>query len=217
MKPIQTLRHTVHRDHLVLDEIELGDALMAAHEVDVLVNLVRENHHLRMLGHHLGDGAELLFGVDHTRRIGRAAEHHQLGLRRDGRLQLRRRDFEVVLDLAGNVFDIGFRHLRDGTVGNPVGSGDDDLVAGVHQSHDSLVDGLLAARGDHNLLRRIIQPVVSLELVADGFQQISITGHWRVVREVVVNGLFGILLHRLRRVEIGLADTQADDILTFFL
>ena len=200
-----------------LNEIELCDALVTAHEVDVLVNLVRQNHHLRVFGDDLGDGAEFVLRIDHAGRVRRAAEHHQLGFRRDGRFQLLGRDFEVVLDFAGDIFDVGLRHLRDGAVGNPVRRGDNHLVAGVYQSHNSLIDGLFAASGNHNLLRCVIQPIVSLELIADGFQQISITGHRRIMGEVVVNSLLGIFLHCLGRVEIGFADTQTDDILTFFL
>ena len=213
----KTFRHTVHRDHLIFDKIELGNALMTAHEVDVLVNLVRHNHHLRVLGHHLSDGAKFLLGVDHARRIRRAAEHHQFGLRGDSGFELRGSNLEVVLDFAGDILDVGLCHLRDGAVGNPVGSGDDDLIAGIHQSHNSLIDGLFTTGGNHNLLRRVVQTVVSLELVADGFQEVRIAGHGRIVREVVVDGLFGVFLHRFRRVEIGLADAQADHILTFVL
>ena len=46
----ETFRHAVHRNHLVFDEIKLGNALVTAHEVDVLVNLIRHDHHLRVLG-----------------------------------------------------------------------------------------------------------------------------------------------------------------------
>ena len=213
----KTFRHAVNGNHLVFNEIELSNAFVTAHKIDVFVNFVRHDHHLRVFGDHFSDSTEFLLGVDHTRGIRRTAEHHQFGFRSDGCLQLSRSNLEIVLDLARNVFDFGFCHLRDGAVGNPIGSGDNHLVTRVHQSHNCLIDSLFATSRNYNLLRGVIQIIVSFELMADGFQQVGITGDWRVMREIVVNSLFGVFLHGFRRVEIGFTDAQADNILTFIL
>src|SRR3569832_1092907 len=77
--------------------------------------------------------AELLAGVGDTGRVRRAVDDHEPSHRRDGCLELRRRDLEFLLNARIN--DDGYavgqhHHVR---VGDPVGRGDDDLVARIQQ------------------------------------------------------------------------------------
>src|SRR5262249_6956285 len=94
----------------------------------------------------------------------------------------------------------------------PAGRGDHHLVAGIHARHQRVVHDLLAAVGDHDLVQRIVEVVVALELALDRLLQgldavdrriLCLAGQCRLVRRF--DGVPG-------RGEVGLTRRQADDL-----
>ena len=94
---------------------------------------------------------DLAPGVDGAGRVRRRHEQERLGALGAGRLELVDGDPEAVVDGADghrNATGQGDR-LREG---DPVGRGDEDLVARVEQGGEGVGDGLLAAVGDQHLV-----------------------------------------------------------------
>ena len=209
----EALGHAVDGDDAVFHLGELGQRFVLAHEVDVLVDLVGHDEEVLVAGHHLGDAFKLFLGVEHAGGVAGAGEHDELGAGGDGGLELLGRHFEVVLKLGlhEDAFALGQAHEL--LVADPEGGGDDDFVAGVDEALHHLEQALLGAGADHYLLGLVLQPVVALQLGADGLLQVGVARHGGVVREIVVDGLLGGLFHRLGGVEVGLAYRQADDVL----
>ena len=75
-----------------------------------------------------------------------------------------------------------------------------------------VVDGLLGTVGNEDVGFLVVEAVVAFQFVGDGLAQRGRAGHGRVVRVVVVDGVHTGLLGRFGRVEVGLADAQADDV-----
>jgi hypothetical protein len=105
-------------------------------------------------------------------------------------------------------------HVR---VADPVGRGDDDLVARVQGGDEGVVDDRLAARRDVHLGRLVGQAVFAGELGADGFLQFRDAVDVGVLGLAGVDGGDGRLLDVVGGVEVGLAGAQADDVATFAL
>src|SRR6185437_12961840 len=89
---------------------------------------------------------------------------------------------------------------------------DDDLVALVDRRHQRVVEHLLAAGADDDLLRRVVEAVLALELGGHRLLELG---------RAVDRGVFGVaaphggdrrLLDVGGRVEIGLAGREADDV-----
>ena len=97
-------------------------------------------------------------------------------------------------------------HVR---VGDPVGRGDDHLVARVQDRLGQVVEALLAAAGDQDLVRLVLEAVVALELGDDGLLELRRAVHRRVLGEAVVDGRDGGLLDVIRGVEVRLPGARA--------
>ena len=213
----EALGNTVDGDDALLDLGELGDAFVLAHKVDVLIDFVGHNEEVLMFGDHLGDALQLFLGVEHTGGVAGRGEHDEFGAGGDGCLELLGGHLEVVLEFGGHEDTFTLGQTDKLLVGDPEGGGDDDLVAGVDEALDDLEQALLGTSGDDNLLGLVLETVVAQELGADGFLEVGIAGHRRIVGEIVVDGLLGGFLHHLGGVEVGLADAEADDIFALSL
>ncbi len=122
--------------------------------------------------------------------------------------------------MAASSFDVyafAFGNANDFLVAYPEGSGDDYLVAGVDKALHKLVDALLGTSGDNDLFGLEVEVVVAFELLADSLAQVGVTGHRRIVSEVVVDSLFCGLFYHLGGVEVGFTDTEADNVFALSL
>ena len=100
-------------------------------------------------------------------------------------------------------------HFR---IAHPIGRGDDDLVAGIDGRHQRVVEHLLAAGADDDLVRLVGQAVLALEFGDDRFLQL---GNAADVGVLGLAGLDGVDRRQLDvggRVEIRLAGAKADDV-----
>lgn len=213
----KALGNAVNGDDTLLDFGELGDALVAAHEVDVLIDLVGHNEEVLMTGDDLGDTLKLFLGVEHAGGVAGGREHDELGARGDGGFELLGGDLEVVLKLGFHEDTLALGEADELLVGDPEGGGDDDLVAGIDKALHHLIEALLGTRGDDYLLGLVLQTVVAEKFGADGFAKVGVAGDGRIVGEVVVDGLLGGFLNGFGGIKVGLTDGEADDVFTLSL
>jgi len=179
---------------------------------DVLVHVVGGDDHPRMLPQHIAQGLQLFAAVGHAGWIGGAVDYHHLGLLVDGGAQLGGRDLELLLGL-------GLDEHRDAAgqqghvrIGDPVGGGDDYFVPGVQQRLGHVVEALLAAAGDQDLVGLVFQFVFPAEFVDNGLLEHGGAVHCGVLGLAVADGLDGGFFDVLRGVEVGLSGAQADDV-----
>ena len=158
--------------HAVAQHGEGGDAGVAADVVDVLVDLVGDDDHLRVTRQDVGQGLQLVVAVDAARGVRGRAEDERLGLGRDGGLELLGRDLEVLIDAGGQDHVRALGQLDHLHVAHPVGGGHDDFVARVDEAEQGVADGLLGAVGDDDLIDGVVEAVLPLEFGDDGLPQV---------------------------------------------
>ena len=180
--------------------------------INVLINLVAHNDDALMTAEHLGQGFELIGAVHRPGRVARRAENQEARAGRDGGFQLFRGYLEVLLDAGLDNHGSALGQQDHLGVAHPVGGGDDDFVARIHERHNRVAHALLGAVRADDLGRRVVQPVLTFELVDDGLAQRGITGDGGIARIVLVDGFLGGFLDVVGRVEIGLAHGEVDDV-----
>jgi hypothetical protein len=114
---------------------------------DVLVHVVADDEHLGMPAQHLAQGGQFFPGVDGAAGVGGAVDDQHLGLRGDGRFQLRRGDLEALVDAGFDDDRLAVGQDHHVRVGHPVGGRDDDFVARIDEGLGQVVEALLAAAG----------------------------------------------------------------------
>mmetsp|Transcript_20944 Transcript_20944/g.61973 ORF Transcript_20944/g.61973 Transcript_20944/m.61973 type:complete len:307 (+) Transcript_20944:644-1564(+) len=98
---------------------------------------------------------------------------------------------------------------HDVRIGRIVRCRDDDFIACCAQCHHGLVDGLLAAAGDHYLILRVRSALLACEVIADGAAELEGARERGVARETLVGGLSGGINDRLRRGKVRLTHTES--------
>ena len=209
-------RHRVGLGHAVDDDgalLKLGaercDGHMLRAVVDqVLVNLVRDDGQVMADGD-VSDGLQLLTGVDEAVGVVGGVEHDGARAVGDGGLDLLGRELEAVFLLRLHGHGHAARHDDQLGVADPVGAGDDHLVALVQQRLERVEQRMLRAVGHHDLLRLIGQPVVAQQLVAHGLSQLHHARCGRIARHAAVQCVLGGAADVLGRVKVRLACAKA--------
>ncbi len=101
---------------------------------------------------------------------------------------------------------------HDVRIGHPVGRRDDHLVAGIEGGHQRVVDGLLAAAADGDLLGGVVEVVLPLELGADRLAQRRGAGDRGILGLAAIDGGLSRRLDVVGGVEVRLAGAEADDV-----
>ena len=153
---------------------------MAAHIVDVLVNLIGNDVDLLVFCQHFCQTLEFFLGIDRTRRVARRAENQSFGLRRDGGLKLGGRDFEILLDASFNNDRFAASKLHHFGIAHPIGGRHDDLVAVVDQRHDGVANRLFGTVGAADLVGSIVQSVFTFQFLHDSLAQSRISSNGRI-------------------------------------
>lgn len=184
---------------------------------DLVVDLVGEHQDVGVGEQHLGEGAEFAGGVGGARGVVGGVEDDPARRVGDRRFQPLWRELESVGLGAGDddrCAVVGEHHVR---VGHPVRGRDDDLVAGVQGGRQGEVDDLLrpAAHGDP--VHRVAQPVAGVQLVGDGGAQLRSAVDGRVLGLAAPDGLDRGGLDVVGGVEVGLADSEVEDLVALRL
>ena len=194
----------------------LGDRrMLEAVEQQMLVHVVGHDPDMRMLDHHVGDGAQLIAGDRGAGRVVRAVQHQPFGFFRNSGVDVLGPGLETVILRAGNKHRYAAHQFRHQRIGGPVWRRDNHLVARVHGGHQRVVDALLAAVGDADLVEAEIQVRIALELALDRFLQDLHAVLRRILRVPAQRRLVRGLDRMRRGIEIRLADRQRDHILAF--
>ncbi|MNK78756.1 hypothetical protein D3C87_984010 [compost metagenome] len=178
----------------------------------MLIHVVSQHPDMRMLDQHISQRLQLVMRIGSARGVGRRVENEPLGLRRDRLFQRFRLQLEIVFErrVDKNRRTTADRHHF--RVAHPVRRGNDNFITRVQRGHEGVEEDLLAARADNRLLRLVVQPVFTLELVGNGLAQFRNAGNRRVFRFTALDGVDGRFLDIFGRIEIRLAGAKADHI-----
>ncbi len=180
----------------------------------MLVHIVGGDDDVRVLLQHLAQGGQFLFGVGHAGGVGGAVDHEQAGFRRDRLFQLLRGDLEAAVQVGFQDHRNAAGHFHHVRVADPVGRRDDRFVTVVEQRQGHVEEALLAAAGDQDLAGFVVQAVFTLELVDHGLFETGSAVHRGILGFTGVDRLNGGLFDMIRRIEVRLARTQSNDVLT---
>ena len=151
-----------------------GDELPAVVD-QLIINFVSDDIHVPGDAD-VGQGPEHLPGVQHARGVGGRVKEDALGVVGNRFVQLLGRELEfVLLPGLGDDGDAA-AHPNDLGIADPIGRGNDHLVAGVHQRADGEIDVVLGAGGDDHLRGGVVKAAVLLHPLADGLFQLDDAG-----------------------------------------
>ena len=114
---------------------------------------------------HVADRPQFLGAVSGAGRVAWIVQHEPLGLRRDRRFQVLGAQLEAVVLRARHQHRLAVGQRDDVGITDPARAGDDHLIAGVQRRQHGVEDHLLAAGGDDDLLRLVVDAGVALELL----------------------------------------------------
>ncbi len=104
--------------------------------------------------------------------------------------------------------------LDHGLINGKAGIGEDHLVARIGQREHGEEDDRFAARDHHHFVGRNMHAARRGDLARDGLAQFRHSGRRVVVRVAVMQCIHGGIDDVRRRIEIGFADLQVDDVST---
>ena len=102
--------------------------------------------------------------------------------------------------------------LDDVGIADPIGRGDDDLVADVERRRHRVEDRLLAADVDGDLVEPVVEAVVASELGLDRGLQFGRAVDLGVFGLATTDRRDGGILDEIGGIEVGLARAEADDV-----
>ena len=189
--------------------MEGGDVRHA--RVDELaVHLVAEQEEVVLLDD-IAQALHLLAGVEVARRVVGVADEDGLGARGDLLLEgLHGGQAEAVLDVGLDALDHGAHGDGEGHVVGVERIRDDHFVARPEAPEEGEQHRLGAAGGDDDLLRRKINPVLSVVLHHLGAQREVAVGR-AVLQDAAIHGLEGVET-ALRGLDVRLADIEVIDV-----
>ena len=101
---------------------------------------------------------------------------------------------------------------NDVRIAHPIGRGDDDLVAGIERGEQGVVQHVLAAAADGDLVRLVVEAVLAGELFADRLLELGNAVDRGIFGLAALDGVDRRLLDVVGSVEIGLAGAKTNDV-----
>ena len=155
-----------------------------------------------MLHADIGNGAQLICGIDHACGVRGVIEHKALGFFGNGRLKLLCGNFEILLLTCFNNNRCAANHANHFIIADPERRRDYDLVTGVGYRSKCNVNAVLCAACDYDLRVVIINAAILLKSMGNCLSQrnyaccrsvfsfavaySSDTGHVDVVRSIEI-------------------------------
>ena len=181
---------------------------------EIFIDLIAHHHQLGVTGHQRGQG--LHFGPCRHLAAGvaRGIDHQQSAAWGDLLLQQIEVETEAFLSFGGD--DLRARPGQGGHLGiaQPVGRRQQNLVAGIEQHLEQVVDGLLATVGDQHLLGLGWNPVFDAQFVGQSSTQIGVPRGGAVAGEAGSQSMLSRFNDECRRRKVRLTGTEAADVLT---
>ena len=176
----------------------------------MLIYLVRNHIHLRMLCQHICQCLQFRFTIHTTSRIGGRADNNSLRFVRYCTSQLFGIYFKILFNTRTHHHRSPLRQLHHLGIAHPIGSGNDYLIASIHHRQYYIANRLLSPIRTHNLVGRIGQTILFFQFLANSFPQVEIARNRRIKSKIIVYCLFGSLLYVVGCSKIGFAHTQVD-------
>ncbi len=175
------------------------------------VDLVREDHE-RVLARDGGDALHGL-GLEHgAGRVVRRVEDQQFRARRDLALQILQVQVEAVLIAERQRHGPRAEEVDQRLVDRERRVGEQHVVAVLEQRHHGVEHDGLAAGRDHDVVGVARDAALGLPLLGDDLAELGQSGRRPVVRPALLQGLRRGVADVLRRIEVGLADLEVDDL-----
>ena len=175
------------------------------------VDLVRDEPQV-VLAAQLAEARERLGGHAHAGRVVRGREHDRARALRDRGLDLGHVEPEVALGAQRHVHRRGARAGEDAGVGRVERLRDDDLVALAEDAQADREERRLRAREEDDAPPVDGPPGPGRDALGDRLEQRHVALRERVVRATGAHARDGGVDHDVRRVEVGVADRQHDDV-----
>jgi len=177
----------------------------------LLVNLVGQDRDLS-LQHGISDGGEFAPVINDPGRIRRAVEHQELRPRRQRSRELVGTEFEAGLLGRRDEDRRGPGQLHQIGIADPVWGGDDDLIPRPAQRHQGIMDRMLGAVRDQDLIGAGRQADPSRVVIRQRLLQLRDAGRRGVVGLAGPDRAERSLLDVRRRVEVGLTQGEVEDV-----
>src|SRR3712207_4502247 len=121
--------------------------------------------------HHIGDGSHLGTSARCTSWVIREVQDEPLCAWRNRSIQIISPKFEMIVLGARHGNRRRFSEKCYISIRNPTGRGNHNFIAWVARRKKRVEDDLLASVGDQDLIKRVVQIVLALELALNGFPQ----------------------------------------------
>ena len=178
----------------------------------MLVHVVGHDPDAGMLHQNVGDGLQFAARIGRAGRVRRRAQDDPLGLRRDRLLQRVGLQLEALRRRAHHRHRLAPGERHHFRIAHPIGRRDDHLVARIDGGHQRVVEHLLAAGANNDLVRLVGEAVLALELGGDRLLQFGKAVDRGVLGLAGLDGADRRQLDVGRGVEVGLAGAEADDV-----
>ncbi len=180
----------------------------------MLVHIIGQNPHMGVAHQHIRQRFQLGGRIGCARWIGRRIENEPFGFVGDRGFQISGLQLEPVFLAGVDTNRCAARQINNIGIADPIRRRNNDLVARVQRRHHRVVDHRLAARCHKALRELIIEVVIAFKLVANCLLQLIDTIDGCVFRFAAADRIHAGFLNVLRRVEIRLAGTKANNITT---
>ena len=206
------LADTIDDGRALLHAFAGSDGGVGTDIVDMLIDFIGDDYDIGVTAQDGGEGFQLGSGIDGARGVGGRAEDEGASVGRNGLLQLFGRHLEVLLNGGLDKDGLAISHQHHLGIADPIGGGNDDLIAGIDEGEYDIADSLLGTIANDYLRGLIGEAILAKELIADGLPKRGIARHGAISGPVVIYGLLGSSLDVVRSVEVGLTHTEVDDV-----
>ena len=184
--------------------------VLEAVEHQMLVHVVRHDPHMRVAEQHLGQAVHLGLGIGGAGWVVGAVQDHPFGAGRDGGVKVFGAEAKAVILRAVHYHCLAANQPGHERVSAPIRGWDDHLVSIIQRRQQGVVDDLLAAVADRDLVQSKVEAGIPLELALDGLFQGGLAVIGWVFGVAAKCSLVGGLDRMGRTCEIRLTDREGD-------
>ncbi len=176
------------------------------------VNVIGQHQHLRMSFEDCAQTRQVHRAVHHPGGIRGRVEQQPACSRCDRLLQCLRSEPKPLLWFGVHKHRLPAKQANNVRVADPIRCRNDDLIVCVQCGHHHIENDLLAAHSNQHLIRRVVQPVVPLELCGNRLPQLRNALRCRVACFAPVDGTFRGIPDVLRGLKIRFACCEGNDV-----
>ena len=181
-------------------------------EHKAVIDVVADDPGVRILGEHVGQRGDLVLRVDHAGRVRRIVEQEHFRFARQRLVELLGLELVVLLGRARQQGRLRADDVGDVDVGGPVRRRENDLVARIEQRFGEVVQRVLGADADDEVLALVARQAAAFEVLEEGVEQRVAAAIGTVLAAVVGERFACRGVDMLAGQEIRHTDREADDV-----